>query len=173
MPTKTRKVRARSTKDVLANLRISDLYLWESSFARETEYMPGLHEGKTRLQSTRHVSLEEADVQVDDEEERVPLWRAFVSFGVRSVIPREDDEGDGEPLVLHTLTATFAIDLFVVDENQTASDRVFAEFAEKNLPLLAWPFWRNHVYDTFKRASLPVPIVPLYGSLAHHEVDDA
>jgi len=72
---------------------------------------------------------------------------------------REND--DAPEVALYTLEATYAVDYIVISAPEREDLNRFIEF---NCPHNAWPFWRQHVYDTLKRASLPVPAIPLFSS---------
>lgn len=136
-------------------LQINDLYRWSSQFEREIEYQADIHLGKTKLQSRQAVESELLDAKTEDGQ-AVKLLRAKVTLGIR-VLYAEKDEA--EPLVLHKLDATFAVEYLVLrplDEQQTN------DFCEFNCVHNVWPFWRQYVYDTLKSASLPVISVPFF-----------
>lgn len=149
-----RMVKSRKMFDPTEYFALHDIVLWTTSLRREGEYQPALHEGKIEIQSMRSVVPEAWSALMEGEEQEVDLIRVLVSLGIRSVVK----QGDEAPEVLHSLEATYAVEYIVLTP---PSDDDFKKFLTYNCPHQAWPFWRQHVYDTFKRASLPVPVVPL------------
>ncbi|GAA5075351.1 protein-export chaperone SecB [Lysobacter panacisoli] len=149
---------AKKTKvfDPTEYFALHDIALWTTSLQREAEFQPELHEGKTTIQTMRSVKAEGFTGTLETGEE-LNFIQALVTFGIRSVFGQE--EGDSE--VLHSLEATFAVDYQII---ALPDEKDFQRFLSINCPHQAWPFWRQHVYDTFKRASLPVPLVPLLSS---------
>lgn len=83
-----------------------------------------------------------------------PMLRVYVDLGIRSVCREADVEE-----ALYTLDAVFAVDYYVL---ATPTKEQFDAFVSFNSVHNVWQFWRQHVYDTLKRASLPVPAVPLF-----------
>lgn len=142
-------------------LELQDIALWSTSLERDAEYEPALHAGRCHVQTIQSARPELYSVSVDDSEIDMSMLRVFVSLGVRSLF-RDPAESDAEPVAIFTLEATFAVDYLVKDEKFVPSEEEFSEFVEFNCVHNAWPFWRQHVYDTLKRASLPVPAVPLF-----------
>ncbi len=104
----------------------------------------------------RSVQHELYSASVEGTAEDVAFLRTLVNLGLRSVISAVDEQPE---IVLFTLEATFAVEYIVEKEPQPKD---FQEFLEFNCVHNAWPFWRQHVFDTLKRASLPVPIIPLF-----------
>lgn len=133
---------------------LNDIALWTTSLRREGEYRPSIHDGKTALQTMRSTSAEVVTVEFDGFEETVEVLRAYVSLGVRSVYRHGENE-----TVIFTLEATFMVE-YAISKQPAEED--LAQFVEFNCIHNVWPFWRHHVYDTLKRASLPVPIIPLF-----------
>lgn len=140
---------------------LHDICLWESSLVRESDYQPALHDGKTKIQSKRSIRPEGYTVEFEGEEDAADVMRVFVTLGVRNVFSEEADEGKSADLVLYTLSATFMLEFFII---AAPDEQHFETFINKNCTHIAWPFWRQHVYDTLKRASLPVPVIPLLSS---------
>lgn len=139
---------------------LNDISLWDTSLVRENDYEPGRHQGKCTIQAFQSVKPEFCEVVIGSgpeslEEETRPMLRVLVALGVRSICKEEgrDDE------ILYSLEATFAVDYFVIEPPEPAALEDFVKF---NCVHNAWPFWRQHVFDIFKRASLPVPTVPFF-----------
>lgn len=155
MPTKNTSPKA--AFDVTKYFALHDIVLWTTSLRRERDFQPELHQGKCATQSMRSVRPEFISALLEGDDEERNMLRALVTLGVREVF--RDEEAD-EEIVLHSLEATFAVDYFLAEVLPSQKD--FNGFVEFNCVHNVWPFWRQHVYDTFKRASLPVPIIPLF-----------
>jgi hypothetical protein len=134
---------------------LHDICLWSTSLKREAEYEPECHDGKCIVQTMRSFSVDHYRATLDKGEDE-DLLRVLVTLGLRTVTKEEKDVPEK---VLHALEATFAVEYFV---NKQPDEENFRQFVEFNCLHNAWPFWRQHVYDTLKRASLPVPAVPLF-----------
>lgn len=140
---------------------LNDISLWESSLSREVEYDLSRHGGKCVNQTFQAVRPELYEVVTSDgagsggAEEKSMLMRVLVSLGVRTIC-KEDGQEDK---VLHKLEATFAVDYFVIKPPEAEQLQDFVSF---NCVHNAWPFWRQHVFETFKKASLPVPAIPFF-----------
>lgn len=143
-------------------LQMEDIALWETSLKRYLEYQPGLHAEHVTIQARRGVRAEflEAEDQANNEENYL---RALVTLAIRGVFTPPDfdpsHEISDEESVLFELEATFAVVYLMI--KQPPKERL-DHFIRFNCVHNAWPFWRQHVYDTLKRASLPVPNVPLF-----------
>lgn len=134
---------------------LNDISLWESSLKRDREFRWGEHTSdKCATQTFRAVEPEILEVEVEGEEQKQIMLRALVRLGVR-MVPAEQEDPDP----IYTLEATFCADYFVLTP---PSEETFQEFVDFNCIHNVWPFWRQHVFDTLKRASLPVPSVPLF-----------
>lgn len=157
-----------SARDFMERIAIADVQLWTSTFTREADYLPGIHKGKMQPQSFREIALEEVVRRVDGDSVKCIL-RALTTFGIRSTYKDPAAVEDDEPVVLHTLVATFSIDFVVIDESLDPINDVPHEVIEGSLPVIAWPFWRAYVYDTFGRASLPKPTIPLLGAIVEED----
>lgn len=140
---------------------LNDIVLWQTSFSREEEYEPSKHSGKCVNQAFQSVRPEFYEVvTVDragrgDEEETSTMMRVLVTLGVRAVCKDEPEEEK----VLHKLETTFAVEYFLIQPPEMDDLKDFVNF---NCVHNAWPFWRQNVFDTFKKASLPVPSVPFF-----------
>lgn len=137
---------------------LNDIFTWDSSLRRDREFRWGDHSPESMVTQTfRVVEPQVTEVEVQGEEETQVMLRALVRLGIRC-LHKEDEEG-AEPIF--TLEATFCADYFILS---TPSEETFKKFVDFNCIHNVWPFWRQHVFDTLKRASLPVPSVPLYAS---------
>jgi hypothetical protein len=145
--------------DVTRFFFLNDISLWDCSLRREREYRWGEHTTENcSTQTFRSVEPELLEVEVEGESDKKMMLRALVKLGVRMVPNEQEAEGDG-PDPIFTLEATFCADYFILSQ---PPEDVFVKFIEFNCIHNVWPFWRQHVFDTLKRASLPVPSVPLY-----------
>lgn len=93
--------------------------------------------------------------EFEDLDDAKDMLRAFIKLGVRSVF----QDGQKDEKVLFTLEATFSVDYFLI---KRPTDEELEDFVKFNCVHNVWPFWRQHVYDTLKRASLPVPVIPFF-----------
>ncbi|MBB3799030.1 hypothetical protein FHY17_003306 [Xanthomonas arboricola] len=136
---------------------LNEICLWTTSLSRENDYDPGKHDGKCSAQTYKRAEPSFYQVNVEGEDDDLILLRVLVDLGVRTVFKGGDDS-PGEEIIFQ-LEAVFAAEYFVTDPPSAEDFKAFVEF---NCVHNVWPFWRQHVYDTLKRASLPVPTIPLY-----------
>lgn len=144
-----------------------DVQLWETHLKRGIEYSPGLHDEKLGIQSRKGVEFRRflvADPASGDAERTLEFLRVIVHLGLRGLHAVEDEDGDlgsVEDRLLFEIEASFAV-IYQFKKEPEAKD--LDKFVRLNCVHNAWPFWRQHVFDTLKRASLPVPPVPLFQS---------
>lgn len=154
--TATKSTGARDANDATRHFFLNDISLWECSLRRDSEFRWGEHTPEScTTQTFRTVEPEVIEVDVIGEDEQQLMLRALVKLGIR-VLPKDAKE-DAEPL--YTLESTFCADYFILS---TPNKKTFTQFVDFNCIHNVWPFWRQHVFDTLKRASLPIPTVPLY-----------
>jgi hypothetical protein len=144
--------------DPIQHFSLNDISLWATSLTREEDYDPAKHKGKCLAQTFQNVEPLLYNVKVEGDEEEALLLRVFVELGVRSVFREVEDLAEGE-VVVFTLEATFAADYFVI---RPPAAEGFNEFVNFNCVHNVWPFWRQHVHDTLRRAALPILVVPLF-----------
>lgn len=142
--------------DAAEHFSLNDIALWTTSLRREAEYQSGIHDGKTVVQTMRSTTAETITAVFEGAEEPMDMLRTYVNLGVRSVF-KGDQEQQEE--VLFALEATFAVEYAIL---KMPSEEELQSFVEFNCTHNVWPFWRQHVYDTLKRASLPVPVIPFF-----------
>ncbi|WP_457097850.1 hypothetical protein [Lysobacter sp. P5_B9] len=142
--------------DATEYFALNDIALWTTSLRRDVEYQSGIHDGKTVVQTMRSTTAETITAVFEGAEEPMDMLRTYVNFGVRSVFRGDDDQ---QEVALYTLEATFAVEYAIL---KMPSEDKLQSFVEFNCTHNAWPFWRQHVYDTLKRASLPVPVIPFF-----------
>ena len=143
-------------------LQIQDIALWESTLKRFLDYQPAQHQGRINV-LTRHGARAELLDAEDAEGGHSTLLRAIISLGMRGVVAQDDgpaaETAPGDESVVFQIEADFAVTYEVL---QAPSDETLAEFVRFNCTHNVWPFWRQHVYDTLKKASLPLVAVPLF-----------
>lgn len=149
-------------------LKVQDIALWDSHLQRFVEY-PSMEDGeRLGYQSMRGVRVDLAGM-VNDDGEEIDVLKVFVSLGIRCIAARKSTAEDGakpehsgddeEEVVLYALESTFSVDYEILEP---MPEEYVSSFANFNSVHNVWPFWRQHVYDTLKRASLPVPDVPFF-----------
>lgn len=143
-------------------LQIQDIALWESTLKRFLDYQPAQHQGRLTV-LTRHGARAELLDAEDAEGGHSTLLRAIISLGMRGVALPEEGHAAGdatdEESVVFQIEADFAVTYEVLE---APGDEALAEFVRFNCTHNVWPFWRQHVYDTLKKASLPLVAVPLF-----------
>lgn len=144
------------------NLQIRDIALYASKFEQILDYSPSEHDGLTETQARQRVKGQLFEVQDAQTEKKISdEFRALVECGIRVVL-KESKEADAGPdaAVLFLLEATFAVSYEVVGvlPQGDALDRFLNFNSVHNI----WPFWRQHVYDTLKKASLPIVTIPFF-----------
>ncbi len=133
---------------------LQDIALWSTTLRRHEDFSEEFDAEKCYVQTRKSASPSLHMAEVEGVDEAVPYLRTLVTFGVRSVTKRDDVEVE-----MYGLEATFAVD-YIVETMPEPDD--LQQFVDFNCVHNAWPFWRQHVYDTMKRASLPVPIIPFF-----------
>lgn len=143
-------------------LQMEDIALWETTLKRHLDYQPAVHSEHITTQSRRGVSAEFLEA-VDKDGNEENYLRALVTLATRGVFTPPDVDPDversDEESILFELEATFAVVYLMTEKPPEEHLKQFVTF---NCVHNAWPFWRQHVYDTLKRASLPVPNVPFF-----------
>ncbi len=95
--------------------------------------------------------------------EKADILRVIVRFALRVVANGNEDvaaEDVTHDEILHEIEAAFAVSYLMVEQ---PDEKTLHEFVSFNCVHNAWPFWRQHVFDVLKRASLPLIEVPLFG----------
>jgi hypothetical protein len=140
--------------------QLQDIALWECRLTRNSEYLSAIHDERMQVQTRRGVRAELLEGTLPDGSS-TRLLRAIASFALRAIVPPGATSGEASPdlTVLFELDASFAVTYAVT---AMPDDEKIEEFARWHCVHNAWPFWRQHVYDTLKRASLPLINVPLF-----------
>ena len=135
-------------------LRLLTIVLHESTFTRNAEFDPVEYPSKISQQSL--VTIKSEMVTVENEGIATDMLRAYVKFGVRAVSPKESDDG---PDVFYTIEATYRVDYTIMKK---ISKKEGAEFSNYNIVHNAWPFWRQHVFQTVREGDLVPLEIGLY-----------
>lgn len=147
--------------DPSAHFSLLDVQLWETKLKRGIEYSPALHEGQLGAQTRKAVVPQRLEVE-DYEGVSHEMLRVIVHLGLRGLhVSPEAEQGDESEVdrVLFELETSFAVVYHIKSE---PSDDDLMDFVRLNCVHNAWPFWRQHVFDTLKRASLPVLPIPFF-----------
>ncbi|MBH1617863.1 protein-export chaperone SecB [Stenotrophomonas maltophilia] len=162
--------------DPSQHFTLMDVQLWEAHLKRGIEYSPGEHDGQLGQQTRKGVTPQRLEI-TDDEGTNLDLLRVIVRLGLRGLHAASGGEGETETVeerLLFELEASFAV-IYLVKSYPADDD--FMKFVRLNCVHNAWPFWRQHVFDTLKRASLPVLPIPLFqiasGEMAALVPDDS
>jgi hypothetical protein len=154
--------KADNTWDPTECLQIQDIALWETSLKRFLDYQPAQHQGRVVVLNRRGARAELLDAE-DAEGQHSTVLRAIISLGMRGVVLPDDAAPDREypddETVVFQIEADFAVTYEVL---KAPNDEQLADFVRFNCTHNVWPFWRQHVYDTLKKASLPLVAVPLF-----------
>ncbi len=138
-----------------------DVQLWETQLKRGIEYSPAMLDEQLGAQTRKGVQPQKF-TNTDEEGNTTQFLRVIVHLGLRALHAAEDEAEAAESLderVLFELETSFAVIYQIVSEPEPDD---FEKFVRLNCVHNAWSFWRQHVFDTLKRASLPVLPVPLY-----------
>ena len=142
------------------HLKLQDVALWACNFVQPNDTAE--FSDKDISVEGRHAltKCEQFVAEAQDGSEKEFL-RAFCQFGVRTTaigLPHGDSPTKGKPSVLAQVEATFTV---VFSVEKAISKAHIDDFFAKSCTHVCWPFWRQHVFDTFKRASLPLAVIPL------------
>lgn len=145
------------SQSVVELLKIQDIALWESHLTRGVDYPQIEGDAQIEFQTMRNVRVDSVSA-VDEHGQEVDILKIFVRLGVRC-LAASDSNGDETEQVIYTLESIFSVDYIILQE---LLEEEVSEFARFNAVHNVWPFWRQHVYDSIKKASLPVPEVPFF-----------
>ena len=149
---------ARAVRRAQNKLELRDIVLHTSSLERMGDIDPLLYPTSVRKESEVKVSVDKVSF-VDDEDGTIPILRAYVQLVVRGF---DEDQEDAETQALFAIRGEYRVDYLEVKELTETELDAFTEF---NSVHNVWPFWRQHVYETVSRASLPRITVPLFRAI--------
>lgn len=136
----------------IASLRLRDIVLYASRFARPVSPSESLVEGTT--QSKRQVQFGRGTAE--EEGTTKQLLQVLVELGIRIV---GHEKAGQEPPVFVEIEADFLAEYELVSD---VSDEAIKLFADLNSVHNVWPFWRQHVFDVAQRGRLPPIVIPLF-----------
>ena len=147
-------------EDIIASatnkLELLNIVLHETSLERSGDIDPLAYPPDITQQGMLSVKAEE--VSYESKDEAINIFRTYVNFGLRAVHEKDSDDKDDNVEIYFTLEATYRIDY---NQIEPLSDEEADEFSKFNSVHNAWPFWRQHVFETVRSADLPRLQVPL------------
>ncbi|MEJ1364959.1 MAG: hypothetical protein RPU64_07800 [Candidatus Sedimenticola sp. (ex Thyasira tokunagai)] len=145
-------------------LKLVDVVLDQSKLQRNKDIEPRGMSANFSQQNRLDFCAEE--IVFGDDGNELKLLRVSVNLGIRAIKSRDEEveaqeKADGEdeaisPLFL--IEAVFRAEYLIEGE---LSDAEVQEFCHYNAVHNVWPFWRMHVFNTLKLASLPQLNIPL------------
>ena len=142
--------------DISQYFELLDVYLWESQLKRESSFSL-MEDAECSVFEFMHQIESQEFETVDEAGLAATILRTTVAVGTRNVDSTTRDQDECK--VFHSLISKFVVDAKLIsDVPQDAKDA----FATKNAIYIVWPYWRELVSNTFRAASLPAPIIPLY-----------
>ena len=149
---------ARAVRRAQNKLELRDIVLHTSSLERDDSIDPLLYPTAIRQKSEVKVSVDRVSF-VDDEDDTIRILRAYVQLVVFGF---DEDEGGGETQALFTIRAEYQVDYLEAKELTESELDAFTQF---NSVHNVWPFWRQHVYETVSKASLPRITIPFFRAI--------
>jgi hypothetical protein len=153
---------------------VVDVTLWDSSFIQFRDHLEFL---ALRPESRRRTRRCETFTLGNEAGEEVDMLRVFCEFGIRAVGTEINPKSDiapadqrpsraaatKQPAVPDDLVFLVEATLCVViqlkrDFDQKDMDPFFANCCAH----MAWPFWRQHVFDVVARSKLPQVPLPIF-----------
>ena len=149
---------ARAVRRAQNKLELRDIVLHTSSLERDDSIDPLLYPTAIRQKSEVKVSVDRVSF-VDDEDDTIRILRAYVQLVVFGF---DEDEEGGETQALFTIRAEYQVDYLEAKELTESDLDAFTQF---NSVHNVWPFWRQHVYETISKASLPRITIPFFRAI--------
>lgn len=149
---------ARAVRRAQSKLELRDIVLHASSLEKNDDIEPLLYPTRIRQESEIRVSVDKVSF-VDSEDNTIPILRANVQLVVRGFDTGENEHGAP---VLFTIRGTYRVDYQEVKELTAKELDAFTQF---NSVHNVWPFWRQHVYETVSKASLPQVTITLFRAI--------
>lgn len=180
MVAKKKRGAPRSAKletDPAKALFLNNVFLFETALERNEELLHKHDLANFSVQTFRNVEPEVFKGTIGASTEEQVILRVIVRLGFRSVLKEvqaatgeevrsasdlaHDEEVD-EVGVGFSIEASFATEFVVLERME---EEALHRFFELNCVHTVWPFWRQHVFETLKRAGLPVPSIPLMAGI--------
>ena len=149
---------ARAVRRAQNKLELRDIVLHTSSLERDDSIDPLLYPTTIRKKSEVKVSVDKVSF-VDDEDDAIRILRAYVQLVVFGF---DGDEEGEETEALFTIRAEYRVDYLEAKELTESELDAFTQF---NSVHNVWPFWRQHVYETVSKASLPRITIPFFRAI--------
>ena len=146
---------AQTIKRAQNKLELRDIVLHASSLERNDDIDPLLYPTRIRQESEVRVSVDRVSF-VDDDDGTIRILRANVQFVVNGYDKDENAEGTRD---LFSIRGAFRVDYL---ETKDLTEKELDAFTQFNSVHNVWPFWRQHVYETVSKASLPRISIPLF-----------
>ena len=144
---------ATAVRRAQSKLELRDIVLHTSSLERDDSIDPLLYPTRIRRKSEVKVSVDKVSF-MDDEGGTIRILRAYVQLVVFGF---DEDEKGAETQALITIRAEYRVDYL---EAKELTESELDAFTQYNSVHNVWPFWRQHVYETVSKASLPQITIP-------------
>ena len=139
-------------------LELRGIALHTSSLERDDGIDPLLYPIGVRQESEVKVSVDKVSF-VDDEDDPIRILRAYVQLAVFGI---DADEQSEVKNALFTIRGEYRVDYLEIRELTEVELDAFTQF---NSVHNVWPFWRQHVYETISKASLPRITIPFFRAI--------
>lgn len=143
------------SQDAKDNLKIQDVYLRASNTELVNGFEPKFDSELESLElQFKHIVTHSNILELQqDSENSIKLFRVFVDFGTRWVLPQDKKEPD----VKAHIEATMVADYQMAKELDPETLKVFAL---KNASYHIWPYWREFLSSQCIRMHLPKVTMP-------------
>ena len=149
---------ARAIGRAQRKLELRDIALHTSSLERDDCIDPLLYPVDVRQESEVKVSVDKVSF-VDDEEGTIHILRAYVQLAMFGI---DEDEQSEDKKALFTIRGEYRVDYLEIKELTETELDAFTQF---NSVHNVWPFWRQQVYETISKASLPRITIPFFRAI--------
>ena len=133
--------------DLIANVRLQDVRLMESSAATRVRTLEGLADPTVSIANGTKILHR--------------FNEGFIIGARLTVRVEKSEESNPAADALIQISVTFAM-TYLVPEATTYADDVVVEFAGVNGVFNAWPYWREYVQSTSSRMNLPPMVLPVF-----------
>ena len=149
---------ARAIGRAQRKLELRDIALHTSSLERDDSVDPLLYPIGVRQESEVKISVDKVSF-VDDEGVTIHILRSYVQLVMFGI---DEDKRSEEKKVLFTIRGEYRVDYLKINELTEIELDAFTQF---NSVHNVWPFWRQHVYETISKASLPRITIPFFRAI--------
>jgi len=143
-----------SLRSTATQLTLVDIVLLDARLSRPIGMDAFNWSGAAHQEHKRAVRFGQGEGEVDGRPVTTATFE--IELGTR-VVTRGDGDGPVRDVIVE-IEARFLV-LYEVDG--AISEDAMALFARLNAVHIAWPFWRQHVFDLVQRAHLPRLEIPL------------